>query len=105
MKAKRVIPREAAAKDVEAVVDYYQREAGPHIAFRFIESLAKAYDHIGRYPQTGSPLYAHELNLPGLRSWPLKRFPYSIFYLDQDEHIDVWRVLSSERDIPVWLRN
>ena len=49
--------------------------------------------------------YAHELNLPGLRFWPLKRFPYLVFYVEHASHIDVWRVLHGKRDIPVWLQD
>ena len=37
--------------------------------------------------------------------WSLKRYPYLVFYVEQDDHIDVWRVLTSHRDIPVWLRD
>ena len=43
--------------------------------------------------------------MPGLRMWSLKRYPYLVFYVEQDDHIDVWRVLNSHRDIPVWLRD
>ena len=95
MKPKRVIPRELAGKDVEG--------AGDQVAWGFIESLQKAFDHIGRHPRTGSPRYAHELSLPGLRMWSLKRYPYWVFYVELDSHIDVWRVLNSQRDIPTWL--
>lgn len=105
MKTKPVIPRELAGKDAEDAVDYYLREAGDQVALGFIESLQKTYDYVGRHPQTGSPRYAHELNLPGLRMWPLKRYPYLVFYVEQDNHIDVWRVLNSHRDIPLWLRD
>ena len=105
MKTKPVIPRELAGRDAEDAVDYYLQEAGDQVALGFIEWLQKTYDHIGRHPQTGSPRYAHELNLPGLRMWPLKRYPYLVFYVEQDDHIDVWRVLNSHRDIPVWLRD
>jgi len=28
---------------------------------------------------------------------------YLIFYVECDEHIDVWRVLQKQRDIPVWM--
>jgi len=79
LKTKPVIPRELAGKDAEDAVDYYLQEAGDQVAFGFIELLQKTYDHIGRHPQTGSPRYAHELNLPGLRTWPLKRYPYLVF--------------------------
>jgi toxin ParE1/3/4 len=105
LKTKPVIPRELAGKDAEGAVDDYLQEAGDQVALGFIESLQKTYDHIGRHPQTGSPRYAHELNLPGLRMWPLKRYPYLVFYVEQDNHIDVWRVLNSHRDIPLWLRD
>ncbi|MGB8149528.1 MAG: type II toxin-antitoxin system RelE/ParE family toxin [Azonexus sp.] len=49
--------------------------------------------------------YAHELSLPDLRFWPLKRFPYLVFYVERESHIDVWRVLHGKRDIPVWLQD
>jgi toxin ParE1/3/4 len=105
LKTKPVIPCELAGKDVEHAVDYYLQEAGDQVALGFIESLQKTYNYIGRHPQTGSPRYAHELNLPGLRMWSLKRYPYLVFYVEQDDYIDVWRVLNSHRDIPVWLRD
>jgi toxin ParE1/3/4 len=76
VKAKRVVPREQANRDVDEAVAYYLREGAEPIALSFIDALAQAYAHIGRNPATGSPRYAHELNLPGLRSRPLARFPH-----------------------------
>ena len=58
------------------------------------------YSHIARHPAAGSARYALELNLPGLRSWPLTNYPYLVSYLEFDDHIDVWRVLHDQRDIP-----
>jgi toxin ParE1/3/4 len=46
---------------------------------------------------------AHELGLPGLRSRSVGRFPYLIFYVEQPDHIDVWRILHARRDIAEWL--
>jgi toxin ParE1/3/4 len=34
----------------------------------------------------------------------LRRFPYLIFYMEQADHIDVWRVLHGRRDIPALMR-
>jgi toxin ParE1/3/4 len=51
----------------------------------------------------GSPRYAYELNLPDLRSRPLTRYPHQVFSIEQEGHIDVWRVLHSQRDIPAWM--
>ncbi|RVI93967.1 type II toxin-antitoxin system RelE/ParE family toxin, partial [Sinorhizobium meliloti] len=48
--------------------------------------------------------YAYELGLPDLRSVSLKRYPYLIFYRDQPDHVDVWRVLHGKRDIPQWMQ-
>jgi toxin ParE1/3/4 len=101
---KPVRLRELAHRDTEAAVDYYIREAGPEVALAFVEALRIAYRMIADHPTTGSPRPAHELALPGLRSRMLKRYPYLVFYVEQDDHIDVWRVLHAHRDIPAWLR-
>lgn len=104
MKAKPVIPRAQATQDVEEAISHYLREGAEQAALGFIDALEQAYSHIGRHPATGSPRYAHEVDLPGLRSWPLKRYPHIVFYVEHDDHIDVWRVLHGLRDIPAWLR-
>lgn len=103
MKAKLVVPREAASRDVDQAIDHYLAEGTASAALDFIDALEKAYTHISRQPASGSPRYAHELNLPGLRSWPLTRFPYLVFYFDRDDCVDVWRVLQAQRDIPAWI--
>jgi toxin ParE1/3/4 len=101
---KPVRLRELAHRDTEAAVDYYIREAGPEVALAFLEALRIAYRMIADHPTAESPRPAHELALPGLRSRMLKRYPYLVFYVEQDDHIDVWRVLHAHRDIPAWLR-
>lgn len=104
MKTKPIIPREQASRDVDEAVTFYLREAGEAVAMGFVDVLEKAYGHIARYPATGSPRYAHELNLPGLRAWPLTRYPQLVFYVELPDHIDVWRVLHGQRDIPAWMQ-
>lgn len=104
MKYKPIIPRIIAQRDVEDAVDHYLNEASEQVALGFIDALEQAYKHITRHPATGSTRYAHKLDLPGLRSWPLKRYPFLIFYVEQTDHIDIWRVLHGQRDIPSWLQ-
>lgn len=104
MKAKVVIPREQANRDVDAAIAYYLAEAAQTVALGFIDALEQAYSHVGRHPATGSSRYAHELRLPGLRSWPLSRYPYVVFYVEHQDYIDVWRVLHGQRDIPAWMQ-
>ncbi len=104
MKRKRVIPREQACRDVDEALAHHLKEAGKAVASGLVDALEKAYDHIARHPATGSPRHAHELNLPGLRAWPLTRYPYLVFYVEGADHIDVWRVLHGHRDIPAWMQ-
>lgn len=104
MITKPVIPRDRAVRDVEEIVDYYLMEGSEQVAIGFIDALEQAYAHIGENPATGSSRYAFELDLPGLRSWPLARYPHLIFYVEREGHIDVWRVLHGKRAIPKWMQ-
>ena len=103
MSVKPVVPRALASRDVDQAIEHYMDEGGERIGLGFIDALEKAYRHIARHPASGSPRYAQELDLPGLRVWPLKRYPHLVFYVERDDHIDVWRVLHSQRDLPAWM--
>ncbi len=105
MSAKPVVLRDQADRDIEAVLDYYIQEAGTDVATKFVEELQDNLRAIAEHPGTGSPQYAHELDLPGLRSRKVSRYPYLIFYLEQTDHIDVWRALHAQRDIPTGLQD
>ncbi len=35
--------------------------------------------------------------------WPLARYPQVVFDVEQADHVDVWRVLHGQRDIPAWM--
>jgi toxin ParE1/3/4 len=104
MTGKPIRPRARAHQDIAEAIDYHFAEGGAPTARGFIDAVEQAFAHIALYPASGSPHYGHELNLRGLRSWRLERHPYLIFYLDQDDHIDVWRVLHGRRDIPASLQ-
>jgi toxin ParE1/3/4 len=103
---KAVIPRARAERDVEETIEHYLSANAADAALGFIDALEEAYDRIARHPAMGSPRYGHELNLPGLRQWPLKGNPYIVFYAfgDGADHVDVWRVLHDRRDIPASLQ-
>jgi len=105
VKPKPVIPREQANLDVEEAIRYYLSEGSERAALGFIDALERAYAHIGRHPASGSPRYAFELDLPGLRFWLLQRYPQIVLYVELDDRVDVWRVLHGQRDIPAWMRD
>ena len=103
MKLKPIIARAQANHDIDEIIAYYLGESAEQAALGFIDALEDAYAHIARNPATGSLRYAYELNLPDLRFWPLTHYPYLVFYVEQSDHVDVWRVLHSKRDIPAWM--
>ena len=105
MSAKPIIPRTLANRDIEEALDHYLDHGGEPAALGFVEALERAYHHIASHPASGSGRYAHELDLQGLKFWPLKRYHYLVFYMKRETNIDVWRVLHAERDIPAWMKD
>lgn len=103
MSHKRAILRARADGDVQEAIDFYLAEAAQEAALKFVDALEQALQQIEHHPAAGSTRYAHELDLPGLRCWQLKGYPHLVFYVERDEHVDVWRVLHESRDIPLWL--
>ena len=104
MSGKPVVLRERARRDIDEAIEHYLTEAGPAVALRFIDALEDTLRQIGERPASGSPRHAHELEIPGLRSRSVGRFPHLVFYVERDADIDVWRVLHGARDIPAWMR-
>lgn len=103
MKSKALIQRALALVDIDQAVTHYLEQDAQAAARGFVDALERAYAHISKHAATGSPRYAHELGIPELRSWPLHKYPYLIFYVERTDHIDVWRVLHMKRDIPAWM--
>ena len=104
MSYKRAVLRARADQDVQEAIDFYLGEGAQAAALKFVDALEQALRDIEHHPAIGSTRYAHELDLPGLRCWPLKGYPHLVFYIEQENHVDVWRVLHGSRDIPVWLQ-
>ena len=104
MKIKAVILREQAARDIDQALDHYLETAGDTVAGAFVDALEQALGHVARHPGAGAYRYAHELDLPELKFWRVRGYPYLLFYVEGEERIDLWRVLHGERDLPVWLR-
>lgn len=100
----RVIRRKRARSDIEDAARHDAGEAGIDLAVRFTEAVEHSIRHIAAYPRSGSPRFAHLLRADDLRFWPVKGFPYLIFYAAAGVKVDIWRVLHAERDIPAWLR-
>ncbi|MFG6440260.1 type II toxin-antitoxin system RelE/ParE family toxin [Roseateles sp. LKC17W] len=98
-----VILRALALEDVEQTLDHLFSEGAAEAAVSFIDALEVAQQQIASQPGIGSTRHAHELGIPGLRSWALGTHPYLLFYVQRDTHLDVWRVLHQRRDMAAWL--
>jgi len=101
---KAVTQSKLAASDIRQAAEYYRDEVDPQLAEDFIDTVRQAINHISHWPGSGSTRFSEILDLPGLRAFALARFPYIIFYFEDADHVDVWRVLHASRDIPDILR-
>ena len=99
MSGKPVVRLEAARQDEREAIRYYASEAGLDVALGFRDALREAYRAIGDRPGAGSLRYADLVGAPNLRSRRLSRFPFLIFYAEEEARISVWRILHAQRDI------
>ena len=74
MSAKPVVLREQAHNDINDAIEHYLTEAGPAVTLTFVDALENDLPEIGMRPKSGSPRYAHELNIPDLRFRAVGRF-------------------------------
>ena len=100
--AQSIVLRARAHDDIDAAIDHYLRES-VEAALGFLGSLERAFQQIRLAPGAGSPKYAHALEIPDLRFRVCVRYPYLVFYVEQANCVDVWRVLQAQRDIPAHL--
>ena len=100
MASRQVRLRSLAAVDIESAVAHYRNDAGDVIALEFVDALERAIERIRRSPNIGSLRFAHEVGVPELRAWSVRRFRYLAFYVTSGDRTDVWRVLHDRRDIP-----
>jgi toxin ParE1/3/4 len=92
--------RALAAADLEDAANYYRDHAGEETALGFIDEVQDAFGSISSGPGIGSLRYSYDLDIPGLRAFPIKRFDHAVFYVETDDIVDVWRILHTSRDIP-----
>jgi toxin ParE1/3/4 len=98
--AKPVRVAQQAQADIDQAIALYLQDAGEATTLRFLDALEDAFALLAHNPGLGSPRYATELQLPGVRCWPLRPWPQLIFYVEQEQELVVFRMLHGARDIP-----
>ncbi len=105
MTHRKLILLELAKKDTDRIIKNAVIEYGFDHALKLIDALEKTYSRIRRFPKLGSSQIAHELDFEGLRSLSLKKFPFTIFYFDNEVDIKIIRLLHQKQEIPFWLQD
>ena len=96
---KAAILRPQAQRDRQNEVRYYREEAGSKVAVRLVNATNESLDQIEVEPGIGSPVLGKILDIPGLKTWRVTKFPLLWFYFERDDHLDVVRLLGERQDI------
>lgn len=75
----------------------YLSGGGPQVAGRFARAVKKALALLVIMPELGSPSY------PNVRTWPLRRFPYTLVYRMSGVVLVVVAVAHQGRALGYWL--
>lgn len=87
--------RVLAREDIQHIVDYYDRIRS-HIADTFLENLYAEFDVIVENPNLFQKKYRNT------RVRYLKKFPYGIHYIVQEETIEILAVIHTKRNPEIW---
>jgi toxin ParE1/3/4 len=97
---RRIIRRPRACIDLIDLSDYIGRDSLP-AAERFLAAIETTLTFLVRHPDYGVPVGLSNNRLSGIRACRIDGFPnHLIFYLANDEHIEVVRLLHGSQD---WL--
>ena len=99
---KPVVVRARADEDIDRAIEHGSTEYPLRVG-ALIDAFEATFRRAGRQPAAGSPRYAHELQIEGLRTLATPKFPYLVFYVDTPKAVVILRVLHQKRDIPARL--
>lgn len=75
---------------------WYLNEGGPALAERLEDAVQRALEYLQFMPRLGTASY------PGVRTWTLKKFPYTLAYRVQGAMITVIAVAHQSREPGYW---
>ncbi len=97
---RRILIKPLAAQDLNDIFDYIAI-GNPDAALRFFDATRQTIAKLAQTPGLGSFYRVNNPRLTGLRKWGVKGFEkYLIFYMFDDEILEVVRILSAKRDLP-----
>ncbi|MDO5692522.1 MAG: type II toxin-antitoxin system RelE/ParE family toxin [Pseudomonadota bacterium] len=81
----------AAADDLTQAMRFYREQAGEKLAGLYLTEFERVAAILCEFPELGTPLSV------GRRVFPLRRFPYSVFYRRHDHFLRVIAVVHQRR--------
>lgn len=88
--------RPAARRELLEAGQWYLADGGKAVAEQFEGAVERALRLLQFMPKLGRPSY------PGVRTWALKRFPYTLVYRVEGELITVIAVAHQSREPGYW---
>ena len=95
MSSKPLLADPLVSLDIEAAFDWYERER-PGLGPEFLPELLRAYRNITAGPQR------YRVIRSGIRRALLSRFPYAVYFVENDAEIIVLAVLHASRTPARW---
>ena len=88
--------RPHAERELLEATHRYLSDGGTAVAEQFEWAVQRALRLLALMPRLGTPSYR------GVRTWPLKKFPYTLVYRVQGEVISVVAVAHQSREPGYW---
>lgn len=89
--------RRPAGRELLEATQWYLDDGGPAAAEQFEWAVHRALRLLAFMPRLGTPSY------PGVRTWPLKHFPYTLVYRVKGSAIIVVAVAHQSREPGYWV--
>ncbi|MEM9538439.1 MAG: type II toxin-antitoxin system RelE/ParE family toxin [Cyanobacteria bacterium P01_E01_bin.42] len=103
--SKKIFIRPQASQDIDEHFEYIARY-NFDTALKFFDATRQTCARLAIMPGIGSVYPLQNPSLVDLRKWPIKDFEnYLIFYLFNDEILDIIRILHGARNIEMILEN
>lgn len=93
----KLLLRPDAEADVTAASDYY-REASPELVDEFIDELDRLLTRLSEFPRSAQQVEGY----PSVRRALMRRFPFAVFYIVDEDLLLVLRVIHTSRSPRDW---
>jgi toxin ParE1/3/4 len=95
-----LVVRNRATQDIRRQANYILANGNRNAAERFLEFAEHSFSQLVANPNTGKVIPLSLSNEAIIRQWRIKNFKdYLIFYMVQEDRVEVLRVLHGARDL------